>query len=110
MKTLMRSEFIRYRETAEEVISVMRADIACDTAADIPAYNSISGIELDMGSLAWDISSGELSGLNSSHQWIKQTGGTEENSPGSGEDEPSEPSEPSEPEPPAQEPSEGGEE
>lgn len=80
MKTIVRSDFIRYKETEDGLISIIRADIACDTDDDIPDYDDIEGIELDMGSLAWDISTGNLYGLDSSHQWILQTGGGEQQS------------------------------
>lgn len=71
----IRSErFIRFKDTESGKISVVKAELDCDTAADLPAANGISGRELLMGSIAWDISTGDFYALNSEGTWYKQDG------------------------------------
>ena len=72
MKKLIEQEFIGFKTSGESSVSLIRAVVACDTAEDIPDYDGISGYELDMGSAAWDISSGDIYALNSEHEWVKQ--------------------------------------
>lgn len=73
MRKIVNYEFISFKKASgDESVSLIRAVIACDTAEDIPEYNGIEGYELDMGSVAWDISNGEIYALNSEHEWIKQ--------------------------------------
>jgi len=71
----IRSErFIRFKDTESGKISVVKAELDCDTAADLPAADGISGRELLMGSIAWDISTGDFYALNSEGKWYKQDG------------------------------------
>ena len=72
MNKIVNQEFLGFKVSGEESVSLIRAVIACDTAEDIPEYNGIEGYELDIGSVAWDISNGEIYALNSSHEWVKQ--------------------------------------
>lgn len=69
----IRSE--RYLETVEAEgarISKVVAELDCDTASDLPTVDGLEGCVLAMGSIAWDISTGDFYGLNSSGSWIKQ--------------------------------------
>lgn len=73
----IRSErFIRFKDTESGKISVsvVKAELDCDTAADLPAADGIGGRELLMGSIAWDISTGDFYALNSEGTWYKQDG------------------------------------
>ncbi len=71
----IRSErFIRFKDTESGIISVVKAELDCDTAADLPAADGIGGRELLMGSIAWDISTGDFYVLNSEGTWYKQDG------------------------------------
>lgn len=59
----------------EDNRNLIRAEIECDTAADLPGIDDYPGKRLSMGSVAWDISTGDFYGLNSSGEWINQTTG-----------------------------------
>ena len=74
MYNIRSEEFIEFDKMNGVEISVVRAEIDCDTAADIPAYNAVPGKKLAIGSIAWDISTGDFYGLDSSGEWIKQGG------------------------------------
>lgn len=52
--------------------TLLRAHILCDTAADLPAYNAYTGYELLMGSIADDLSTGDVYKMDSSGSWIRQ--------------------------------------
>lgn len=72
---VIRSErFIRFKNTESGIISVVKAELDCDTAADLPAADGIGGRELLMGSIAWDISTGDFYALSSEGTWYKQDG------------------------------------
>ena len=73
MYSIRKSDFIRF-SGANNTVSVVRAEIFCDTAADLPAYDAISGTELYMGSIAYDIATGDMHVMNSSHEWKNSNG------------------------------------
>ena len=73
MYSIKKSDFIRFSGT-NNTVSVVRAEIICDTAADLPAYDAISGTELYMGSIAYDIATGDMYVMNSSHEWKNSNG------------------------------------
>lgn len=72
MYSIRKSEFIRFKDETHSV-SVIRAEIICDTAADLPAADALNEGELAQGSIAWDISTGDFYGLKSTGEWINQT-------------------------------------
>lgn len=72
MYSIRRSDFIRF--IANNTVSVIIAEIFCDTAADLPAYDAVSGTELYMGSIAYDIATGDMYVMNSSHEWKNSNG------------------------------------
>lgn len=76
MYNIRSEEFIEFNKMNGVEISVVRAEIDCDTASDIPAYNAVPGRKLTIGSIAWDISTGDFYGLQSDGTWKKQ--GSEE--------------------------------
>lgn len=49
------------------------ADLMIDSASELPSQE-YAGYVLDMGSIAWDISTGDFYGLNSAGTWYKQDG------------------------------------
>lgn len=71
MKAILTEKFIRYQNGK----AVIRAEIAADLFSDLPDNGQIGGCVLDMGSIAWVISTGKLYGLSSTGQWICQTEG-----------------------------------
>lgn len=73
MYSIRKSDFIRFSRT-NNTVSVVRAEIFCDTAADLPAYDAVSGTELYMGSIAYDIATGDMYVMNSSHEWKNSNG------------------------------------
>lgn len=73
MYSIRKSDFIRFSGT-NNTVSVVRAEIFCDTAADLPAYDAVSGTELYMGSIAYDIATGDMYVMNSSHEWKNSNG------------------------------------
>ncbi|HBB71913.1 MAG TPA: hypothetical protein DCZ71_04825 [Ruminococcus sp.] len=72
MKQIRAEQFLYYSSGA----AVIRAEIECDTAEDLPAADHFNDRILSMGSIAWVINSGEFYGLNSSGEWVLQNGGT----------------------------------
>lgn len=73
MYSIRKSDFIRFSGT-NNTVSVVRAEIFCDTAADLPAYDAVSGTELYMGSIAYDIATGDMYVMDSSHEWKNSNG------------------------------------
>lgn len=73
MYSIRKSDFIRFSGT-NNTVSVIRAEMFCDTAADLPAYDAVSGTELYMGSIAYDIATGDMYVMNSSHEWKNSNG------------------------------------
>ena len=66
--------FKGYEDTEEGKLSVVKVEIDIDSAEDLPAVDELSGRKLYMGSIAWDISTGDFYGLNSAGTWYKQDG------------------------------------
>lgn len=64
--------FKGYEETEEGKLSVVKVEIDIDSAEELPAVDELSGRKLYMGSIAWDISTGDFYGLNSAGTWYKQ--------------------------------------
>ena len=50
------------------------AEIAIDSAADLPSDGKLYGRTLLLGSIAWDVSTGDFYALDSSAQWKLQGG------------------------------------
>ena len=73
MYSIRKSDFIRFSGT-NNTVSVVRAEIFCDTAADLPAYDAVSGTEFYTGSIAYDIATGDMYVMNSSHEWKNSNG------------------------------------
>lgn len=74
MINIRKENFVRFKDTENGMVSVVKAELDCDTAADLPAADGIEGRELLMGSIAWDISTGDFYGLGSDGAWYKQDG------------------------------------
>lgn len=66
--------FKGYEDTEEGRLSVVKVEIDIDSAEDLSAVDELSGRKLYMGSIAWDISTGDFYALNSEGTWYKQDG------------------------------------
>lgn len=74
MYKIIKSAFVEFKQIEDEKINVIRAEIICDSASDLPDADSIDGIELSAGSIAWVIDSGAFYGLSSEGVWYNQDG------------------------------------
>lgn len=70
MIEIIREKYLR----PEEDLDLTRCEICVDTAEELPDIYDFSGKKLAQGSIAWDISTGDLYGLNSSGEWYNQNG------------------------------------
>lgn len=74
MYKIIKSTFVEFKEIEDEKVNVIRAEIICDSASDLPAADSIDGMELSVGSIAWAIDTGAFYGLSSEGTWYNQDG------------------------------------
>lgn len=74
MYKIIKSAFVEFKEIEDEKINVIRAEIICDSASDLPDADSIDGMELSVGSIAWAIDTGAFYGLSSEGTWYNQDG------------------------------------
>lgn len=63
--------FVSFKEGANK--SIVRAELFCDSASDLPAVDAMDGTEFAMGSIAYCIEEGIFYVLNSSGTWKPQT-------------------------------------
>ncbi|WP_028519174.1 hypothetical protein [Ruminococcus flavefaciens] len=73
MVTILKERFRSF----ENERSVVVAELAVDEKTDLPLPGGISGRVLSQGTLAWEITTGDLYGLTSEGTWINQTTGDE---------------------------------
>ncbi len=71
MVTILKERFRSFEDSK----SVVVAELAVDVKTDLPVPDGISGRVLSQGTLAWEITTGELYGLGSDGKWINQTTG-----------------------------------
>ena len=71
MISIRNEEFIKYENNKP----VMRMEIDVDSAEELPDIDDFSGRIMYMGSVAWDISTGDFYGLTSTGEWVLQNGG-----------------------------------
>ena len=69
MLKIKKQDFIRFVEVEGRNLSLTRAEMFCDTSDDLPAVDDIDGCILDMGSIAYDIATGDFYVLNSDGEW-----------------------------------------
>ena len=74
MYKIIKSTFVEFKEIEGEKINVIRAEIICDSESDLPDADSIDGMELSVGSIAWAIDTGAFYGLSSEGVWYNQDG------------------------------------
>jgi hypothetical protein len=74
MYKIIKSTFVEFKEIEGEKTNVIRAEIICDSASDLPDADSIDGMELSVGSIAWAIDTGAFYGLSSEGTWYNQDG------------------------------------
>ena len=72
MLTVRSEEFVRF----EDGKAVVRAVLEVASPEEIPTIDGIEGRILHQGSLAWDVTSGEVYALSSGGTWSKQPKGT----------------------------------
>lgn len=77
MRRIRSERFIGEEIVNGERLSKVVIEVDCDTSSDLPTATELEGRILAQGSVAWDISTGDFYGLNSSGVWIKQTGSEE---------------------------------
>lgn len=54
---------------------LVRAEFVCDSPSELPTADYKEGQNLSIGSMGWDVSTGNLYGLNSAGVWINQETG-----------------------------------
>ena len=69
MYRIREKQFVGYSAT-DKNLCVVHVD--CDSASDLPAYNDVAGMEMVMGSTAWDLATGDIYAMDSTHTWKKQ--------------------------------------
>lgn len=69
MITMLMRKHIRYDASNRDVCRVF---IAVTTASDLPTKYGITGVTIDEGSRAWDITGGEYYGWTDANGWEKQ--------------------------------------
>lgn len=74
MRRIRSERFIENVEVEGVTKAKVVVEIDCDTASDLPEVNEISGRLLDMGSIAWVVSTGAFYGLSSDGVWNNQGG------------------------------------
>jgi hypothetical protein len=74
MYKVIKSAFVEFKQIEDEKINVIRAEIICDSESDLPDADSIDGMELSVGSIAWAIDTGAFYGLSSEGTWYNQDG------------------------------------
>ena len=70
MYRIREKQFVGYADTTGTNQCVVHVD--CDSVSDLPAYNAVAGIEMVMGSTAWDLATGDIYAMDSTHTWKKQ--------------------------------------
>lgn len=60
------------RSTFESLNGEELMDIAVDSASELPANDYFPGHIIAMGSIAWDISTGDFYGMGSDGTWVVQ--------------------------------------
>lgn len=74
MLKIKKKDFIRFVEVEGRNLSLVRAEMFCDTASDLPAVDAIQNCILDMGSIAYIIDIGDVYVLNSEETWKNANG------------------------------------
>lgn len=74
MYKIIKSTFVEFKQIEDEKTNVIRAEIICDSESDLPDADSIDGVELSVGSIAWAIDTGAFYGLSSEGVWYNQDG------------------------------------
>ena len=77
MYKITESKFIRFVESGGRELSLIQADIFCDTSDDLPDADAVENCILDIGSIAYIINAGELYVLNSEGEWKNANGDVE---------------------------------
>lgn len=73
MLTVIKSKYLGEVESSGIMKNLVLVEMALDSSADLPEVDYQTEQILAQGSIAWDISTGDFYGLNSSGNWINQT-------------------------------------
>ena len=73
MLTVIKSKYLGEVESSGIMKNLVLVEMALDSSVDLPEVDYQTGQILAQGSIAWDISTGDFYGLNSSGSWINQT-------------------------------------
>lgn len=71
MLSILNERFVRFDEGKSAII----AELTVDTIAELPRAETLEGIKLCQGSMAWVIESGAILGLSGSGEWVDQDSG-----------------------------------
>lgn len=74
MYEIISEKFIKFEEVEETKLSLVRAEIVCDSSSDLPEVNAVPGRLLAIGSIAWCVDTGAFYGLSSEGTWYNQDG------------------------------------
>lgn len=74
MYEIISEKFIKFEEVEETNLSLVRAEIVCDSSSDLPEVNAVPGRLLAIGSIAWCVDTGAFYGLSSEGTWYNQDG------------------------------------
>ena len=71
MLTILKEKFMSYNGERTLVI----AELAVDTKTELPAEDGVSGRLISHGTVAWEISTGNIYGFGSGGKWVNQATG-----------------------------------
>ena len=71
MLTILKEKFMSFNGDRSLVI----AELAVDTKTELPAENGVDGRLISQGTIAWEISIGDLYGFGGDGKWVDQATG-----------------------------------
>ena len=71
----IREYFVQNVEDNGTIKKLVREEYVCDSPSELPTADYKEGQVLSIGSAAWDVSAGNLYGLNGSGVWVNQKTG-----------------------------------
>ena len=71
MLTILKEKFMSFNGERSLVI----AELAVDSKTELPAENGVEGRVISHGTIAWEISTGDIYGFGSDGKWVNQATG-----------------------------------
>ncbi|WP_028518303.1 hypothetical protein [Ruminococcus flavefaciens] len=71
MLTILKEKFMSYNGERSLVI----AELAVDTKTELPAEDGVNGRLISHGTIAWEISTGNIYGFGGDGKWVNQATG-----------------------------------